>query len=346
LDGVVHPETERGLAEGGYVAEVSTAGDGALRVVLFFPRARDPFAASLRRQAVSALTEAFPGCAVSVDIRPHETTASGDKDKAALRERRLPEVARIVAVAGGKGGVGKSTVTANLALSLAAKGYRVGVLDADIYGPSQPVLFGVEDYLPVSEGENAASAIVPAESMGVKIMSIGFFISPRDALVWRGPMATNALRQLIRQTAWGPLDWLLVDLPPGTGDVHLSLIQELELDGAIVVSTPQSLATSDTRRGVEMFRGEGVGVPVLGIVENMAWFTPLELPDSKYFIFGKGGARNLSGELGIEFLGEIPVVLPAGGGEKRLPAQGPAPESAPYYNAIAEKIVDKVSGGC
>jgi ATP-binding protein involved in chromosome partitioning len=183
--------------------------------------------------------------------------------------------------------------------------------------------------------------------MGVKIMSIGFFISPGDALVWRGPMATNALRQLIRQTAWGPLDWLLVDLPPGTGDVHLSLVQELELDGAIVVSTPQSLATSDTRRGVEMLRGEGVGVPVLGIVENMAWFTPAELPDNKYFIFGRGGARRLAGEMGIEFLGDIPIVLPVGAdGEKRLSPGGQQSETARYYKAIAERIVDKLSGRC
>ncbi len=337
LDGVVHPETGRGLASGGYVADVSTE-DGSLDVVLKFPRPRDPFASSLRRQASSVLTAAFPETTISVELWTPEAEPKPEVSK------RLPGVARIVAVASGKGGVGKSTVTAHLATTLAAEGYRVGVLDADIYGPSQPALFGVGDYMPVAEGPDNSSAIVPAESRGVKIMSIGFFISPSDALVWRGPMATNALRQLIRQTAWGELDFLLVDLPPGTGDVHLSIVHELELDGAIVVSTPQSLATSDSRRGVEMFRTPGVDVPVLGMIENMAWFTPAELPDKKYFIFGEGGARRLADDLGIAFLGDIPIVMPvSGSGEKETLAPPPHPALVPYYEVIARRIVDKFS---
>ena len=340
LDGVVHPETGRGLAAGGYVADISQT-DGALAVVLSFPRPRDPFASSLRRQAVSVLSAAFPDTAVSVTVPSPEAASKPEVSK------RLPGVARIVAIASGKGGVGKSTVAANLARTLATAGYRVGVLDADIYGPSQPALFGVEEYLPVAEGPGNDAAIVPAETDGVKIMSIGFFISPSDALVWRGPMAVNALRQLIRQTAWGPLDWLLVDLPPGTGDVHLSIVHELELDGAVIVSTPQSLALADTRRGVEMFRTEGVDVPVLGIIENMAWFTPAELPENKYFIFGNGGARDLADDSGIDFLGDIPLVMPASenGGKEAL-SQLRHPAAAPYYEAIARRIVDKLPKRC
>ncbi len=330
LDGVVHPETGRGLAASGFVAGISVSERG-IEVVLRFARPRDPFATSLRRQAEGALREIFPEEPISVTVHVPEEAPKSPVS------RRLPGVKHIVAVASGKGGVGKSTVAANLALTLATEGYRVGVLDADIYGPSQPALFGVEGYMPPADGESADAAIVPAEREGVKIMSIGFFISPDDALVWRGPMAVNALRQLVRQTAWGELDYLLVDLPPGTGDVHLSIVHELELDGAVVVSTPERLAVADVRRGVEMFRTEGVEVPVLGIVENMAWFTPAELPDNKYFIFGKSGARNFADEAGIEFLGDIPLVLPASGNSEVVPC---------YYVNIARRIVDKLSGRC
>lgn len=341
LDGVVHPETGRGLVESGFVRDVSVSGNN-IAVALKFRRAREPFAVSLRRQVEATLKEAFSGMRVSVDISSPETV--GPKP---TPSKRLPGVARVIAVASGKGGVGKSTVAAHLAVALASQGYRVGVLDADIYGPSQPALFGVVDYLPVVDGEGADAAMLPAESMGVKIMSIGFFISHSDALVWRGPMATNALRQLIRQTAWGVLDWLIVDLPPGTGDVHLSLAHELELDGAVIVSTPQSLAVADVRRGVEMFRSEGIGVPVLGVIENMAWFTPAELPDNKYFIFGKGGARRFSDESGVEFLGDIPIFLSVmESDEFWLPVNSIRPETAPYYELIAGKIVDKIAEKC
>jgi ATP-binding protein involved in chromosome partitioning len=340
LDGVVHPETGRGLSSGGYVADLS-AEEGRIGVALRFARPREPFAASMRRQAEMVLWAAFPEASVSVEVLSPETAPKPESSK------RLAGVERIVAIASGKGGVGKSTVAAGLARALSAEGYRVGVLDADIYGPSQPALFGVEGYMPVAEGPGEDSAIVPAVSGGVKIMSIGFFIAPSDALVWRGPMAINALRQLVRQTAWGELDFLVVDLPPGTGDVHLSLVHELELDGAIVVSTPQSLAVADTRRGVEMFRTEGVDVPVLGVIENMAWFSPAELPDKKYFIFGEGGARALAEELGVEFLGDIPFVMPASETEEKEPcAAGLNFSVASYYREIVLRIVDKFSGRC
>ena len=335
LDGVVHPEAGVGLAGGGFVSGISVSEDGA-EVVLKFRRPRDPFVASLRRQALTALGDAFPEVEISVAVETPEVVPP------AVSSRRLPGVERVIAVASGKGGVGKSTVAANLAVTLASQGYRVGILDADIYGPSQPLLFGVPDYLPASEGtEGGDPEIVPAESLGVKIMSIGFFIAPGDALVWRGPMAVNALRQLIRQSAWGALDWLLVDLPPGTGDVHLSLVRELEVDGAIIVSTPGALALADVRRGVEMFRAEGIDVPVLGIVENMAWFTPAELPDNRYFIFGEGGARRFSSEVGVEFLGEIPIIMESG--EKGLSTQGIQPGVRPFYEAIAGRVVKKLA---
>jgi ATP-binding protein involved in chromosome partitioning len=339
LENVIHPEAGVGLVSGGFVTETELS-DAGIVVTLGFRRPRDPFSGSVRRQVEAALSAAFPGVPVVLpepDKKPRMDVPAS---------RRLEGVSRIVAVASGKGGVGKSTVAAGLARALAAAGFRVGVLDADIYGPSQPALFGVEDYLPVSEGTHASERIVPAVSGSVKIMSIGLFITPSDALVWRGPMAANALRQLIRQTDWGELDYLLVDLPPGTGDVHLSMTGELELDGAIVVTTPGRLALADVRRGVEMFRSEGVGVPVLGVVENMAWFSPSEMPRNRYFIFGQGGGREFAAEMGIEFLGDIPLVMSADMEEKHdgEPTFDPLP--GPWYETIAGRIVDKLGGGC
>lgn len=330
---VTHPESGRGLD--GFIKDVAATAK-TVTVVLKFSRPRDPFAASLRKQAAAALSGAFPGKEVEVSV------ATGETEPAPAPSRRLPGIKRVVAIASGKGGVGKSTLAAHLAVTLARSGYKVGVLDADIHGPSQPALFGVGDYIPAAESGDRMAAIVPAESMGVKIMSIGFFISPENALVWRGPMATGALRQLTRQTMWGELDYLLVDLPPGTGDVHLSLAGDIEIDGAVIVSTPQNLALADVRRGVDMFRSEGVGVPILGMVENMAWFTPAELPDNKYFIFGKGGVRNLAEQLGTEFLGEVPIVMSVmEGGENGLPATPIEPETERWYEAIARRIVER-----
>jgi len=261
----------------------------------------------------------------------------------AAPERRLRGVGRTIAVASGKGGVGKSTVAASLAMALADAGYRVGVLDADIYGPSQPALFGVEDYVPTAESDSPEAAMAPAESGGVKIMSIGFFISPSNALVWRGPMASKALVQLLRQTVWGELDYLLIDLPPGTGDLHLSIVHELELDGALVVSTPQSLALADVRRGVEMFRAEGVGVPLLGVVENMSWFSPAELPDKRYFVFGHGETERFARQMEIDFLGHIPLFAAAdetADSQRSLRLEG---EAKRCYGALAQRIVGKLS---
>ena len=222
-------------------------------------------------------------------------------------------------------------------------GFRVGVLDADIYGPSQPKMFGVEGYMPEAVAEDGVDHIVPAESMDVKLMSIGFFIKPTDALLWRGAMAVSALKQMIHQTRWGTLDFLLTDLPPGTGDVHLSIIGELKIDAAVIVSTPQQIAVADVVRGVEMFRNENVNIPVAGIVENMAWFTPAELPENRYYIFGRGGARAYAEKNGVEFLGEIPIIQSImDGADAGTPAAGIDFRVEEHYRGIAEKIVGKV----
>ena len=225
-----------------------------------------------------------------------------------IKGKSIPGIQNIVAVASGKGGVGKSTVTSNLAVSLSKMGFKVGILDADIYGPSIPIMFDVQNEKPLAVTVDGKSKMKPVESYGVKILSIGFFTKPDQAVVWRGPMASKALNQMIFDAAWGTLDFLLIDLPPGTGDIHLSIMQSLPITGAVVVSTPQTVALADAKKGVAMFQQESINVPVLGIIENMAYFTPEELPDNKYYLFGKAGAKHLAEDLNIPFLGEIPLV--------------------------------------
>jgi len=225
-----------------------------------------------------------------------------------IKGKPIAGIQNIIAVASGKGGVGKSTVTANLAVTLAKMGFKVGLLDTDIYGPSMPIMFDVFQERPLSVNINGKSKMKPVENYGVKLLSIGFFTQPNQAVIWRGPMASKALNQMIFDAHWGELDFMLLDLPPGTGDIHLSIMQSLPVTGAVVVSTPQEIALADARKGVAMFQQEAISVPVLGIVENMAYFTPEELPENKYHIFGKDGAKNLAEDLEIPFLGEIPLV--------------------------------------
>jgi ATP-binding protein involved in chromosome partitioning len=225
-----------------------------------------------------------------------------------IKGNPIPGIQNIVAVASGKGGVGKSTVTANLAVTLAKMGFKVGILDADIYGPSMPIMFDVENERPLAINIDGKSKMKPVENYGVKILSIGFFTQPGQAVVWRGPMAAKALNQMIFDAHWGELDFMLIDLPPGTGDIHLSIMQSLPITGAVVVSTPQNVALADAKKGVAMFQQESINVPVLGIIENMAYFTPEELPNNKYYIFGKEGAKNLAKDLNIPFLGDLPLV--------------------------------------
>jgi ATP-binding protein involved in chromosome partitioning len=245
---------------------------------------------------------------IEVKINLTVEKSAPKKDPNLIRGKEIPNIKNIIAIASGKGGVGKSTITANTAISLAKMGFSVGVLDADVYGPSQHIMFDVEKAKPLSVNVDGRSKMKPVENYGVKLLSLGFFTNPDEAVIWRGPMASKALKQLIFDGAWGELDFLLIDLPPGTGDVHLSIVQALPINGAVVVSTPQNIALADAKKGVAMFQQESIKVPVLGIIENMAYFTPEELPDNKYYIFGKDGAKNLAADIDTKFLGEIPLV--------------------------------------
>jgi ATP-binding protein involved in chromosome partitioning len=336
LTGIIHPETRENIVDSGVVESVSQQGEGVV-VTLCFAKAKDPFAPRIKsmvEQIVAAEIPALEG-KVTVVLKQKEPKAQQPK-----RESTTATVGKIIAVASGKGGVGKSTVTANLALTLRNMGYRVGVLDADIYGPSQPKMFDREEYLPDAEQVDGVDYIIPAVSLDIELMSIGFFIKPTDALMWRGVMATSALKQLLHQTKWGGLDFLLIDLPPGTGDIHLTLLSEIKLDGAVIVSTPQQVAVADVVRGVEMFRHEQVGVKVLGVVENMAWFTPKELPENKYYIFGRGGAERYAAEVGVPFLGEIPIIQGImEGSDAGSPAVTTDAMVEKYYREVAERMI-------
>ena len=245
-----------------------------------------------------------PDAVVKVNIKVETTTQNPNE----IKGKAIPGISNIIAVASGKGGVGKSTVTANLAVTLAKMGFKVGVLDADIYGPSIPIMFDVENEKPISVEVDGKSKMKPVESYEIKILSIGFFTAPSQAVIWRGPMASKALNQMIFDADWGQLDFMLIDLPPGTGDIHLSIMQSLPITGAVIVSTPQAVALADAKKGVSMFLSDSINVPVLGIIENMAYFTPEELPKTKYYIFGKEGAKNLAEDLQVPFLGEVPLV--------------------------------------
>ena len=293
------------MVESGAVTNVVTFGDEAIvDLVLTTPamhikkRAEDDI-----RKTIHDLVSKEAKVKVNIKVEvPSKENPNQIKGKA------IPGIKNIIAVASGKGGVGKSTVTANLAVTLAKMGFSVGVLDADIYGPSMPIMFDVENEKPLSITVDGKSKMKPIESYSIKILSIGFFTSPSQAVIWRGPMASKALNQMIFDTDWGELDFMLLDLPPGTGDIHLSIVQSLPITGVVVVSTPQAVALADAKKGVSMFMSESINVPVLGIIENMAYFTPEELPNNKYYIFGKEGAKNLSEDLQVPFLGEVPIV--------------------------------------
>jgi ATP-binding protein involved in chromosome partitioning len=257
----------------------------------------------------------------------------------------LPEVRNIIAVASGKGGVGKSTVAVNLAIALANAGFSTGLIDADIFGPSVPKMFGVEGIRPVSRHDGKHHLIVPVEKFGVKMLSMGFFVDPGNALIWRGPMASNALKQLIIDGDWGKLDYLLVDLPPGTSDIHLTLVQTVAVTAAIIVTTPQEVALADVIKGVSMFRSNSVNVPVLGLVENMSWFTPAELPENKYYIFGKEGGKKLAEEMGLVLLGEIPIIQGiCEGGDNGMPvAADPGTMTGMAFTELASRVAGQIN---
>ena len=350
LHGVFHPELEQDIVTAGIFEGAEIEGEKVV-VSLIFRKARDPFAVKIKSRVEQTIASAYPDYKVVVVIKEGEKSAERAAKNAAIEEMHnfstTANIKHIVAVASGKGGVGKSTVTANLAVALAKEGYKVGVLDADIYGPSQSKMFGVEDYLPDAKQIDGRDYIVPAEVGGIKLISIAMFIRKTDALLWRGTMANSALRQLIHQTEWGNLDFLLIDLPPGTGDIHLSIINELRIGGAIIVSTPQQVAVADVVRGVEMFRNPNVNIPVLGVVENMAWFTPAELPNNRYYIFGKGGAARYAEEVGVDLLGEVPIIQDImQGADDGVPAVNTVPQVAEVYQQVARKVVDKMEEMC
>ena len=348
LASVIHPETEENLVDGGFVDSIN-ATEEKITVGLRFRKSRDPFAVKIKNRVEQLISELHPDSTVTVFIKTVDNSAAKRKEQIEQMHKNstTATIANVVAIASGKGGVGKSTVTSNLAATLAKMGYKVGVLDADIYGPSQSKMFGVEDYLPDAVNVEGHDYIIPAEVGNIKIISIAMFIRPTDALLWRGTMANNALRQLIHQTSWGELDFLLIDLPPGTGDIHLSIISELKIDGAVIVSTPQQVAVADVVRGVEMFRNPNVNIPVLGVVENMAWFTPAELPNNRYYIFGKGGAARYATEVGVDLLGQIPIIQAImEGSDNGTPASETLPEVEVYYRQTAEKVVEKLMKMC
>lgn len=301
LSSVRYPGTGKDIVSLGMLEDDIRIDGSSVSFSLIFEKSTDPFLKSVVKSAEASIRQKA-GQDVKVDISVK--TRQADREE----EPVLPGVRNTLAIASGKGGVGKSTVAANLAVALAGKGYRVGLLDADIFGPSMPKMFQVEDARPYAENRNGRDLIVPVEKYGVKLLSIGFFVDPGQAVLWRGAMASNALKQLITEADWGELDYFLIDMPPGTSDIHLTLVQTLGLTGAVVVSTPQEVALADARKGIDMFTNPKVDVPVLGLVENMAWFTPEELPANRYYIFGKEGCARLAGETGITLLGQIPIV--------------------------------------
>jgi len=300
LSFVNHPETGKDLISLGLVHDIKIDGN-KVEITLLFKRVNDPFTNSIKKAIEKTIKDSFGNdCEVLIYANHNKKPQNPEYDS-------LKEIKNIIAISSGKGGVGKSTVSTNLAVSLAMQGYKVGLLDADCYGPSIPTMFGSQNMQPQATRIEKKDFIIPLERFGVKIQSIGFYVKPDNALVWRGPMATNALKQLITQTLWGELDYLLIDLPPGTGDIHLTLVQEIALTGALVVSTPQQVALLDVMKGIAMFQSEKINVPVLGIIENMSWFTPKEMPENKYFLFGKKGCQELSEKLSLPILAKIPL---------------------------------------
>ena len=305
---VRHPgKGDRDIVELGMVAAVRLAEDG-VEVDLGFPKRRDPLAEYLIGSARAALYRALPG-GTRIEVKGVVLEEAAPKKHQNLNDltlEELAEVRHIIGIASGKGGVGKSTVAVNLAVALARLGYRVGLADADVYGPSVPVMTATEGVVPeMAEDEKT---ILPIEKYGVKWMSIGYFAQAGQALIWRGPMACNALKQMILQVRWGPLDFLLIDMPPGTGDIHISLVGDIPMEGAVIVTTPQAVALADVEKGVDMFRNEKVGRKIFGLVENMAWFTPEELPQNRYYLFGRDGGVRMAERFGIPLLGQIPIV--------------------------------------
>jgi len=305
LSKVIHPEKKKDIVTLGMITEVDSGKTG-ISITLTPEKSNDPFISSIKSTIVRTIKEVLGPDAIINEIRVHPKVIVGKQQE--KHQAVLTGVSNIIAVASGKGGVGKTTIAVNLAVSLARMGYKVGLLDADIFGPSVPKMFNEEKFRPEVRRDEHADHIIPLTKYGVKVLSTGFFVDPADAVIWRGPMASNFLKQLITQGEWGQLDYLLVDLPPGTSDIHLTLVQEVPVTGAIIISTPQEVALADAIKGISMFRSNKIDVPVLGLVENMSWFTPAELPENRYYIFGKEGCRKLAEKMNVPLLGQIPLV--------------------------------------
>lgn len=346
LQTVTYPGTKKNLIESEMLADDVRIAGSSVSFTLIFPRDTDPFLKSTVKAAEAAIRYA---------VSQHEGDDSGKEMTIDIKleykskprpevGKLLPEVKNVIAVSSGKGGVGKSTVSANLAISLARLGYKVGLLDTDIFGPSMPKMFDVEDERPYAVPVDGRQLIQPIEKYGVKLLSIGFFVNPDTATLWRGGMASNALKQLIADANWGDLDYFILDTPPGTSDIHLTLLQTLAITGAVIVSTPQSVALADARKGIDMYRNDKVNVPILGMVENMAWFTPAELPNNKYYLFGKEGCKHLAEELNVPLLGQIPIVqsICEGGDQGKPVALNPDSITGAAFRDLASNVVEQV----
>lgn len=347
LQTVTYPGTKKNLVESDMVADNLRINGNHVSFSLIFPRDTDPFLKSTVKAAEAAIRynvnkNEGEGCGEQVEIEISLEYKSKPRPEVG---KMLPQVKNVIAVSSGKGGVGKSTVSANLAIALARLGYKVGLLDTDIFGPSMPKMFDVEDARPYAVDVDGRKLIEPVEKYGVKLLSIGFFVNSDTATLWRGGMASNALKQLIADANWGDLDYFILDTPPGTSDIHLTLLQTLAITGAVIVSTPQSVALADARKGIDMYQNDKVNVPILGMVENMAWFTPAELPENKYYIFGKEGCKQLANELHIPLLAQIPLVQSiCEDGDKGEPAAcHPETITGQAFLNFAQAVVTKVN---
>ncbi len=347
LQTVTYPGTKKNLVESEMVADNLRIDGSKVSFSLIFPRDTDPFLKSTVKAAEAAIRYNVnkmegEGCGNEMEIEISLEYKSKPRPEVG---KLLPEVKNVIAVSSGKGGVGKSTVSANLAIALARLGYKVGLLDTDIFGPSMPKMFNVEDARPYAVDVDGRKLIEPVEKYGVKLLSIGFFVNSDTATLWRGGMASNALKQLIADANWGDLDYFILDTPPGTSDIHLTLLQTLAITGAVIVSTPQSVALADARKGIDMYQNDKVNVPILGMVENMAWFTPAELPENKYYIFGKEGCKQLANELHIPLLAQIPLVQSiCEDGDKGEPAAcHPETITGQAFLNLAQAVVTKVN---
>ena len=342
LEHITVPGEGQNMVESGAVTNIQIFGDEVEVDITI----TNPSLQARKKTEVEILKiihkEVYEKAKIKINVKVDAPTAKPKTNE--IKGKPIPGITNIIAVASGKGGVGKSTVTANLAVTLAKMGFKVGLLDADIYGPSMPIMFDVANDKPLAVNIDGKSKMKPVESYGVKLLSIGFFTQRDQAVIWRGPMASKALNQMIFDAHWGDLDFMLIDLPPGTGDIHLSIMQSLPITGAVVVSTPQEVALADARKGVAMFQQDSINVPVLGIVENMAYFTPAELPENKYYIFGKEGAKHLAEDLQVPFLGEMPLVQSIReAGDVGRPAalqEGTPVEKA--FEELTKKVVSEV----